>query len=85
VHPAHFFYFSRATLARLLRSSGLEPESFRTTTHWRSVENMANQVGYRARSSLVRRALFGVRDSPLGRVHVPLDLGDIMFVIARKA
>lgn len=85
VHPTHFFYFSRATLTRLLRSAGLEPEGFRTTVHWRSVKNVANQVGYRARSPLLRRALFGLRDSPLGKVHVPLDLGDIMFVIARKS
>ena len=85
VHPTHFFYFSRATMTRLLAAAGLAPVRYTTTVHWRSVKNIANQVGANSGSGPLQKALFALRDSPLGWLHVPMNLHDIMFVVARKS
>jgi hypothetical protein len=84
VHPSHFYYFSRATMTRLLARAGLEPLCYTTTFHWRSVKNIANQIGATARSERLRKSLFRLRDLALGRLQLPMNLHGIMFLIARK-
>lgn len=85
VHPSHFYYFSRATMTRLLAKAGLELLRYTTTVHWRSVKNIANQIGATSRSERMRKSLFMLRDSALGGLQFPMNLHDIMFLIARRS
>lgn len=71
--PTHLFYFSRETLGALLAMHGFTVVHLSRRTVWRSLATMAHQLG-----------LHRLRDSPLGSLAVPLNLLDILFVIARR-
>lgn len=79
----HYFYFSRATLRRLLREEGYEVERMLAfgrrfpLSHW--VLKLSQY------SKTVSRTLIWVtRGLHLGRIPVPINIGDQMACVARK-
>ena len=81
--PTHLFYFSRPTVTRMLDRFGLDVVEIGSQSYTRSLDSMFRQLALRARGA--SRALL----ERLGRVRlfqipISLDLGDIMFVAARR-
>lgn len=79
--PTHVHYFSVATMRRLLNRYGLEVVHVAHPGVYRSVGNMLHNVA--RRWGWDRIAGWAARSS-IGRVQVPLNLWDVMFIIARK-
>jgi SAM-dependent methyltransferase len=84
--PTHLQYFSSASLARLLERHGFRVEYSRSTPMYRNVGETLGRLATLGRgavghvASLARRLVPG----PLQRRGFWLDLGDIMYVAARK-
>jgi SAM-dependent methyltransferase len=81
--PTHLFYFSRPTVTRLLDRYGLSVLEIGSQGYTRSLDSMFRQVALRTkppwRGFLEKLGRF----RPF-QVPIPLDLGDIMFVAARR-
>jgi SAM-dependent methyltransferase len=83
--PAHLYYFSRKSITQLLEKQGLELIHFSYVGYFRSLRQMAkiitwNRPGERWRQRLLQR----IEKLPLIDTQIPLNLYDIMFVIAQK-
>ncbi len=80
--PTHLHYFSAATLSKLLERHGFRVEHLSHPGMWRSVDTMAHIVfNLRHRQ---RRVYELLRRLGLLNWHAYLNLGDIMFVIAKR-
>jgi cyclopropane fatty-acyl-phospholipid synthase-like methyltransferase len=80
--PTHLHYFSLETMSRLLQRCGFDVVHQEHAGAYRSLGNMAhNIVALRWRLTRVGERL---RRSRVGRLHVYVNLFDIMYVIARK-
>jgi SAM-dependent methyltransferase len=81
--PTHLHYFSRKTLGRLLLRNGFEVECIKSEGMYRRVETMAYIVLCLKHH---RRRLYSkLSKTRLLDWDLYLNLGDIMFVVARKA
>jgi 2-polyprenyl-3-methyl-5-hydroxy-6-metoxy-1,4-benzoquinol methylase len=80
--PTHLHYFSRRTLSRLLQRSGFELQCIDYEGMYRRVDTMAYIVLCLKHN---RRRLYSrLSKTRLLNWDLYLDLGDIMFVVARK-
>jgi 2-polyprenyl-3-methyl-5-hydroxy-6-metoxy-1,4-benzoquinol methylase len=80
--PTHLHYFSRKTLGRLLRRNGFEIEYIGTERMYRGVDTMIYIVLCLKHNF---RELYGLfRKARLLNWDLYLNLGDIVFVVARK-
>ena len=80
--PTHLHYFSVATMSRLLAKNGLEVAHVShpgVSRKLHSISNLvlARKLGWPGLDKLIQRV---VPDFPIS-----LNLGDIMFVVARKS
>jgi 2-polyprenyl-3-methyl-5-hydroxy-6-metoxy-1,4-benzoquinol methylase len=81
--PTHLHYFSRKTLSKLLLRNGFEIECTKSEGMYRRVESMAYIVLCLKDN---RRQLYSwLRRTRLLDWDLYLNLGDILFVVARKA
>jgi len=85
--PHHLHYFSRATLGRLLRDRGLEPEVWTTVGVTRTLDGMLYRLLADRKPERRRRFYEWLRQRGWTGTGFPitLDVFDILLVIARKA
>jgi SAM-dependent methyltransferase len=81
--PTHLFYFDRPTVTRMLDRYGLEVVEIGSQGYTRSLDSMFRQLALRARGSTKGLLEKLGRFRPF-QVPITLDLGDIMFVGARR-
>jgi SAM-dependent methyltransferase len=84
--PTHLQYFSTASLARLLERHGFRVEEARSTAMYRNFGESLGRMATLGRGLPARLAAAARRLTPgfVARRGFWLDLGDIMFVAARK-
>jgi SAM-dependent methyltransferase len=85
--PTHVHYFTRAGMRRLLADVGLAPVEIASTPVRRQVGNVLHNLDRFGRSLAVRAAARALlRHGPRGLLvrRLRLDLGDVMFVAARR-
>jgi 2-polyprenyl-3-methyl-5-hydroxy-6-metoxy-1,4-benzoquinol methylase len=81
----HNFYFSTSTLGRLLRDAGLEVVSARHTAGYFSDRYIVHKLRTMLPASKVfDRIAARTSESKLGERAVPVSLGDIVTIVARK-
>ena len=80
----HFFFFTRRTLAALLRKAGLEVVETGYPAAVYSLSHALHKVGTLVTGEKLGKVAERVAAGPLGRVGLPLNLWDIVTVIARK-
>ncbi len=69
--PLHVYYYSRETLTRLLRQHGFEVLSVSHESKYQNLNSIFTHV-------------FGVSKEAVPQIPIPVNLGDIMLVIAKK-
>lgn len=80
--PTHLHYFTRRSMERLLANHGYTVVHFEHCGFWRSVDMaMYTILVLRAKA---RRLYDLLGKTPLARLDFYLNLGDIMYVVARK-
>ncbi len=85
LHPTHLYYFSKQSLTRLLNDNGLSLVHFSYDRHYRSLSQMAQIITWHNSDSNWRKALLQqIQRLPFMDANIPLNLFDIMFVIAQK-
>lgn len=85
IHPTHLYYFSRRSMSYLLESNGMEIIHFSHETVYRTLSQFTRILTYGNEGENWRHRLVRQIDKlPLLNIDVPLNLYDIMFVIARK-
>jgi 2-polyprenyl-3-methyl-5-hydroxy-6-metoxy-1,4-benzoquinol methylase len=84
--PSHVGYFSRSTIERMLSRLGLEVVGFETAAYYHTLFNVLRTLDLRggAVAALARAALRVMGERAARRVAASVDLGDIMFVAARR-
>jgi 2-polyprenyl-3-methyl-5-hydroxy-6-metoxy-1,4-benzoquinol methylase len=83
--PAHLYYFSRRSITHLLKNHGLNVVHFSHVGYYRSLRQMSQIITWNKPESRWRQNLQRtVERLPLMNTYVPLNLYDIMFVIAQK-
>ncbi len=83
--PSHLHYFSRKSMVRLLTDQGFEVVHFSYVSYFRSLRQMAKVITWNKPGVHWRHALLHtIQKMPGMQLPVPLNLYDIMFVIARK-
>jgi 2-polyprenyl-3-methyl-5-hydroxy-6-metoxy-1,4-benzoquinol methylase len=83
--PAHLYYFSRQSITRLLNDHGLEVMHFSHVGYYRSLRQMAQILTWNQTQSGWRYALQQrIQNLPGMALQIPLNLYDVMFVVARK-
>lgn len=84
--PTHLQYFSTASLTRLLERHGFRVEAARSTAMYRNFGESLGRMATLGRGLPARLAAIASRLTPdfVARHGFWLDLGDIMFVAARK-
>jgi 2-polyprenyl-3-methyl-5-hydroxy-6-metoxy-1,4-benzoquinol methylase len=80
----HNYFFSRRTLRRLLTQAGLEILSMRATSSSYSVAHLVYKLQTLARIGAIRRAAATIRASRVSATDLPVNLFDIVTVVARK-
>jgi 2-polyprenyl-3-methyl-5-hydroxy-6-metoxy-1,4-benzoquinol methylase len=81
----HNFYFSTATLRRLLGDAGLVVVSARHSASYFSIRYLVHKLRTMLPwSSLLDRVADRTAASPLGERAVPVTLGDVVTIVARK-
>ncbi len=79
----HNFFFGSSTLRPLLRRSGFEIVWLRHPSSWYSVAHLAYKLDRTVRLRPTETLFARIADSRLGRVGVPVNLFDIVTVVAR--
>lgn len=84
--PTHLQYFSTASIARLLERQGYRVEYSRSTPMYRNIGETLGRLTTLARGTVGRVAAAAHKLTPraIQRCGFWLDLGDIMYVAARK-
>jgi 2-polyprenyl-3-methyl-5-hydroxy-6-metoxy-1,4-benzoquinol methylase len=83
--PAHLYYFSRQSITRLLNDQGLDVVHFSYVGYYRSVRQMAKILTWKQPDVLWRKKLLNrIEKLRLSNTQIPLNLYDIMFVVAQK-
>lgn len=83
--PAHLHYFSRRSITHLLNAHGLKVVHFSHVSYYRSLRQMAQIITWNHPNSQWRQSLQNaVERLPFMNTHIPLNLYDLMFVIAQK-
>lgn len=83
--PAHLYYFSRQSITQLLNDYGLDVVHFSHVGYYRSLRQMAQILTWnRPRSGWRQTLQQWVQNLPGMGLQIPLNLYDIMFVVARK-
>lgn len=80
----HNYFFSRGTLRRLLTNAGFEVLSMRAASNSYSLAHLVYKLQTLATVAAVRRAAAAIRASPAGSIALPVNLFDIVTVVARK-
>jgi 2-polyprenyl-3-methyl-5-hydroxy-6-metoxy-1,4-benzoquinol methylase len=80
----HNFFFSQSTLTRMLRSAGFEPVSSTHCAAWYSAKHLAYKLESLLARGIGRAASHHLGTARLGQVQIPVNLFDIVTVIARK-
>ena len=85
--PSHVSYFSRATMMRLLEAAGLSVVRIETAAYFHTVYNVLASIRLRGGPSgrMADTALRVVGTTVSSRVGFWLNLGDIMFVAAKRS
>jgi SAM-dependent methyltransferase len=81
----HNFFFTAATLTELLARAGFEVVSLDHRGSRYPLRYLAHKLGTLAQSRILERLTGRLASSRLGAVTVPLNLGDIVTVVARRA
>lgn len=90
VHPpTHIFYFNKKSVEYILDKNGLEMISFKHRATYRNVGSVINQLivnreGLNKSSAIFQYALLFATKTGLARLNFPLNLFDIMEVVAVK-
>jgi 2-polyprenyl-3-methyl-5-hydroxy-6-metoxy-1,4-benzoquinol methylase len=85
IHAAHLYYFSRQSMTYLLEKYGLEVVQFVHEPNYRTLRQYTRVLTYGKMENNWRHNLVHKLDKlPLLNMEIPLNLYDIMFVIARK-
>jgi SAM-dependent methyltransferase len=85
VHPTHLYYFTQRSLTQLLERYGLEVVHLSYEATYRSLREMAKVLVWGTSVSGWRRWLYRrIEKLPFLGMQIPLNLHDIMFVIAGK-
>jgi 2-polyprenyl-3-methyl-5-hydroxy-6-metoxy-1,4-benzoquinol methylase len=83
--PAHLYYFSRQSITRLLNDHGLEVAHYSHVGYYRSLRQMAQILTWNRPHSGWRQAFQRwIQNLPGVAQQIPLNLYDIMFVVAKK-
>lgn len=85
--PSHVSYFSRDTMTRLLNATGLSVVRIETAAYFHTIYNVLASIELRGGTSgrVAGAALRIIGPNASSRVGLWLNLGDIMFVAARKS
>jgi hypothetical protein len=81
----HNFFFTNASIQRAVRSAGFEVLSATHLSNRYSVQYLFHKLRTLADVHLLRSAFDAVGRSRLGGVAVPVNLFDIVTVVARRA
>jgi SAM-dependent methyltransferase len=84
MNPMHLWYFSRATLRTLVTSCGFDVIAMRSYTRVFALRYWAERLAH-LHPTLARLGVGAVDLTRIGDVAVPLNLGDMLEVTARKA
>ena len=83
--PAHLHYFSKRSITYLLEAHGLKIIQFSHVSYYRSLRQMAQIITWNKPDSKWRQGLQNqIERLPFMGSYIPLNLYDIMFVIAQK-
>ena len=81
----HNFFFRRSDLRRLLSEAGLATVETAAWPRWASIGYLVYKLGAVAPSSRAVRAVAGaIRESRVGDLAVPVNLFDVVTIVARK-
>jgi 2-polyprenyl-3-methyl-5-hydroxy-6-metoxy-1,4-benzoquinol methylase len=82
---AHLYYFSRQSITWLLHDHGLDIIHFSHVSYYRSLRQMAKIITWKHPTVVWRQKLLKrIEKLPLIDSQIPLNLYDIMLIIARK-
>jgi SAM-dependent methyltransferase len=86
IHPTHLYYFSKASMYRLMADHGLEVVHFSYPSVRRSLRQMTNVLTQGQKGHTWRHRLHAHLNKigALGQIYIPVNLYDIMLCIARK-
>jgi 2-polyprenyl-3-methyl-5-hydroxy-6-metoxy-1,4-benzoquinol methylase len=84
VPPVHLVFFDRQTITRCLSDVGLEVLQVRTLGKHFTLATLLYRLTHWFHWPRLARWAVEISRRPLGRLTVRLNLGDIMFVLARK-
>ncbi len=85
IHPTHLYYFSAQSITRALHAAGLEVISIEYVGNARTLRQMAQILTFgQTRKSWRHDLLRQIERLPFMGLYIPVNLFDIMFVIARK-
>ncbi len=80
----HNYFFTREHLTRYLEEQGFQLLTTKKPSSTYSVAYLAHKSQTVAGNRLARRLAASARRSPLGRLEIPMNLYDIMTLVARK-
>jgi SAM-dependent methyltransferase len=80
----HNFFFTRSSLEKALRGAGFETVVVKYTASRYSLSYLVHKLRTLADTPVVTRLARAIGDSRVGRVAVPVNLYDIMTVVARR-
>jgi hypothetical protein len=84
--PSHLHYFSKETISRLLQRIGFKVEAIETASYYHTVYNVLASISMREGlgGKVASTALNTIGEQLSNRLGLWIDLGDIMFVAARR-